>query len=55
MTERALGTVVSPSPSTLTEHPQLRMSSVAQPHKIPFPVVTRGQEGLTVEVRVKVK
>lgn len=55
MAERALGTVVSPSPSMLMEYPQLRLASVAQPHKIPFPIATCGQEGQTVEVKFKVK
>lgn len=42
--ERALGTDMSSFPVTLMECPQLRLASVAQPHKVPFPIATCGQE-----------
>lgn len=49
--ERALGTDMSPSPVTLMECPQLRLASVAQPHKIPFPIATCGEGGADCEVK----
>lgn len=40
-------------PVDIMEYPQLRLASAAQPHKTPLLTVTCGQEGLTVEVKVK--